>query len=88
MRVVRLLVCALSCVGVAPAASAELVRVPHTLVSLAPPPGFVATRAFGGFENRRAGWLIEVLELGLGREAFSSPESATAKPPPRSSCSA
>jgi hypothetical protein len=73
----------LSCVGFTPAVSAELVRVPHTFVSLSPPPGFTATRAFGGFENRRAGWLIEVLELGpeLWPEyaaAFSSPERATA----------
>lgn len=83
MRIVRLLVRALSCIGFALAASAQLVRVPHTFVSLLPPPGFTATRAFGGFENRRAGWLIEVLELApeLWPEyaaAFSSPERATA----------
>jgi hypothetical protein len=81
MRIVRLLVCTLSCVGFAPAASAELVRVPYTLVSLSPPPGFTATRAFGGFENRRAGWMIRVEELDPSEyprlvAAFSSPERA------------
>jgi hypothetical protein len=40
------------------------VPVPHTFVSLPPPAGFTATRAFGGFENRRAGWTIRVRELG------------------------
>jgi hypothetical protein len=73
----------LSCVGFASAASAELVRVPHTFVWLSPPPEFTATGAVGGFENRRAGWMIEVLELGPEvwpeyAAAFSSPESATA----------
>jgi hypothetical protein len=55
------------------------VRVPHTLVSLSPPPGFTETRAFRGFENRRDGWMIRVEDLGVSAEvvaAFSSPESA------------
>jgi hypothetical protein len=78
MTIVRLLVCALSCVGFAPAASAELVRVPHTFVLLSPPPGFTETRAFRGFENRRDGWTIEVEEPAAAEvpAAFSSPESA------------
>jgi hypothetical protein len=83
MRIVRPLLCALSCVGFASAASAQLLRVPHTFVSLSPPAGFTATRAFGGFENRRAGWTIRVLELGPEAypqfaAAFSSAERATA----------
>lgn len=79
----RALLCALSCVGFASAASAQVVRVPHTFVSLSPPAGFTATRAFGGFENRRAGWTIRVLELGPAAypglaAAFSSSERANA----------
>jgi hypothetical protein len=83
MRIARLVVCALSCVGFACAADAQLVRIPHTFISLSPPPGFTPTRNFGGFENRRAGWMIRVEELApteyprLGA-AFSSPERANA----------
>ena len=80
MTIVRLLVCALSCGGFAPAASAQLVRVPHTFVLLSPPPGFTETRAFNGFENRRDGWIIRVEELPPDNSelaaAFSSPEAA------------
>jgi len=80
---VRRLVCALSCLSFASAASAQLERVPHTFVSLLPPPGFTATRAFGGFENKRAGCTIRVLELGPETSAdlaaaFSSSERASA----------
>jgi hypothetical protein len=70
-------------VGFAFAASAQLVRVPYTLVSLSPPPGFTATRAFGGFENRRAGWMIRVQDFDPAEwprlaAAFSSTERANA----------
>jgi len=80
--IARLLVCALSCVGFACAAGAQLVRIPHTFVSLSPPLGFTATRTFGGFENRRAGWMIRVEEFDPSEnrlvEAFSSPARANA----------
>jgi hypothetical protein len=83
MRTARLVACALSCAGFACVAGAQLVRVPHTFVSLSPPPGFTATRGIGGFENRRAGWVIEVLEVGADlwphyTAAFSSPANANA----------
>jgi hypothetical protein len=83
MRIGRLLVWALSCIDFAFAASAQLVRVPYTRVSLSPPPGFTATRAFGGFENRRAGWMIRVQDFDPAEyprlaAAFSSPERANA----------
>jgi len=83
MRLAGFLICALSCAGFEYAAAAQLVRIPHTFISLEPPPGFSATRAFGGFENRRAGWVIEVLEVGGElwphyTAAFSSPASANA----------
>ena len=83
MRIVRPLLCALSCAGFASAASAQLVRIPYTFVSLSPPAGFTAARAYGGFENRRAGWSIRVLELGPEAypeltAAFSSPDKANA----------
>lgn len=83
MKIVRRLVCVLSCLSFASAAGAQLVRVPHTFVSLVPPPGFTATRAFGGFKSERAGCTIRVLELGPEAyadlaAAFSSSERASA----------
>ncbi len=81
MRMVGLLLCALSCVGPFAASAQELVRVPKTLVWLLPPAGFTATQAFRGFENRRAGWMIRVEDFTPDAypelaAAFASPESA------------
>lgn len=82
MRIAGLLLCALSCLVFASAASAQqLVKVPGTSVSFSPPPGFTATRTFGGFRNRRAGWTIRVADFDPSAypdliAAFSSPESA------------
>ena len=84
MKIVRLLACALSSVGVVTVANAQLVQIPGTLVVLAAPQGFKVARTFSGLENARAGSSITVEELPPEaypelNAAFSSPKSASTK---------
>src|SRR5262249_25573634 len=84
MRIVRLLACALTSVAVVHGASAQVVRIPGTLVSLAAPQGFKIAREFRGLENVRAGSSITVEEFPPEmypelNAAFSSPKSASTR---------
>jgi hypothetical protein len=84
MRIVRLLACALASAGIVQAASAQLVRIPGTLVALEAPQGFKVARTFRGLENVRGGSSITVEELPADsypelNAAFSSPKSASTR---------
>jgi hypothetical protein len=84
MRIASLLACALSSVAIASGASAQLVRIPGTLVALSAPQGFKIARTFSGLENTREGSSIAVEELPPNMHpqlagAFSSPKAASTR---------
>ncbi len=84
MRLVPILACLASGLGLATSASAQLVPVPGTLVALAPPKGFTPARSFSGFENVRGGSSITVEEMLPNAAAdivaaFSSPKGVTTR---------
>ena len=84
MRIASLLACALASVAFASQASAQLVRIPGTLVALSAPQGFKIARTFRGLENTREGSSITVEEFPPEMHpqiagAFSSPKTASTR---------
>lgn len=76
-----LLLAALCCLGLVDPASAQLVRIPGTLVAMTPPPGFKVTNA--GLEDPESGSSVSIAEMppdGFARLAatFASPKTASA----------
>jgi len=84
MRLVPILACIATGLGLVSSASAQLVSVPGTLVALAPPKGFTLARTFSGFDNGRGGSSITVEEMPPNaaadiKAAFSSPKGVSTR---------
>jgi hypothetical protein len=82
-RIARALVAALLLAAAAPAAFAQLVRIPRTNVAIAPPAGFKLAREFTGLENPDTGAKLTVTELGP--EAYAELAASLASPKTASS---
>jgi hypothetical protein len=70
--------------GLLPLAQGQLVRIPRTSVTIAPPPGFKVARAFTGLENTANGSSIRISELPPEAyaelaAAFASPKTAASR---------